>query len=249
MNAVEFSLLSWAAWAPGVEQPEHWREWSRGSRQIEPGEQSPPLKQIPAMLRRRLSRLSKMALQTVYECVGENHSYRTVFSSPHGEIHRTKKLLDEIVSAEPVSPMGFSLSVHNTASGLYSIASGNKAASTAVAAGVDSLEAAVIDAVALLHRDSSGPVLVVLADEPLPEFYRPFDRGQARGFALALLLGPSGSAPIKLALGFTEHNEASVPDDEQHGLQLLRFLCADDTSLTCKGSRLSWLWKKSHEGI
>src|SRR5690606_27945042 len=68
----------------------------------------------------------------------------------------------------------------------YSIASGNTAASTAIAAGRDTLAMAVIEAAGLLLQHERD--LLVFADEPLPEDYREFADEQTAAFGLALLL-------------------------------------------------------------
>jgi Beta-ketoacyl synthase, N-terminal domain len=255
MNCVQFSISKWSAWAPGVHGLSQWQQWQQGQRGIASDDSVPALKQVPAMLRRRLSRLSRMSLQVVYDCAEDHHQVRTVFTSPHGEIHRTKKLLDDMVAGERMSPMGFSLSVHNTASGLYSIASGNKAPSTAMAAGTDCLESAVIEAVAQLNRDSASQVLVVLADEPLPEFYAPFEQDRAVPFALGLLLDLPGRGGMDVALKLKPagQTQTELPKElpkelprerEPHGLAFLKFLLGSGDPLIHCGSRVHWCWSK-----
>lgn len=241
MQAVRFSILEWSAWAPGLQTAAQWSAWAHGENAVAASAAPPPVDFIPALLRRRLSALSRAALWAAFQCGGGDRALRTVFASPHGEIHRTKSLLDDLAAGAPLSPNAFSLSVHNTASGLYAIAGENRAASTALAAGVDTLEMAVIEAAGMLAR-GAGRVLVVLADEPLPEFYRRWDNTGSVPFALALLLGPAAAGPAwQLAL----QPAAAAPAAEPHGLSLLRLLAgAGATELQLAGERRCWHWQR-----
>jgi len=207
---------------------------------------APAVDFVPPMLRRRLSDLSKAALWTAYRCAGlpgpDAHRGRTIFASPHGEIHRTITLLDDLARGEPLSPNAFSLSVHNTASGLYAIAAGQRAPSTALAAGADTLEMAVIEALGALRHSGEKTAMVVFADEPLPEFYRPWDEPGAARFALALLLGAPESGPAwQLSRGAGEPGRERA---EPHGLGVLRLLAGDAKALTVPGARASWRWER-----
>lgn len=200
---------------------------------------SPVVDFLPPLLRRRLSELSRMALWAAYQCADGRHDLPTVFASPHGEIHRTTQLLDDLAAGEPLSPNGFSLSVHNTAAGLYAIASGNRASATAVAAGADTLALAVVDAVGQLARGADA-VMVVMADEPLPEFYRRWAEAGARRFALALLLEPAAAGPAWRL----ERCAASAAAGEPAGLGLLRLLNGVGAELAVAGERGGWRWSR-----
>jgi hypothetical protein len=241
-QALTFTLRRWAAWSPAQQTADDWQQWALGNSELVNDDSSPALKFIKPMQRRRFSRLSRMALQVAYDCAQDDHSLRTVFASRHGEIHRTKALLDDIVQSEPISPMGFSLSVHNTGSGLYSIASGNRAPSTAIAAGRDSLEAALIDALGQLRQDASAPVLVVLADEPLPEFYAADDNEQLVPYALALLIEPGTAAGQSFTLSRQSGSQSS--DASNHGLALIKLLCGAESECLLTGERCSWKWQR-----
>lgn len=250
METIRFSVLGWSAWAPNVENNAQWVEWLQGKRQIgDDTNAAPAVREVPAMLRRRFSRLTKMALQVAFNCVEQGRQMQTVFCSPHGEIHRTQGLLSEIAAAEAMSPMGFSLSVHNTASGFYSIVSKDKSASISIAAGNDSLEFALLDAVARLSADNSEPILVIFADEPLPEFYQRYQKSTSTPFALALLIGRTEPENLvqkgaAMTLSICEKNVET--DSEPHGLQLLHML--NDSSIRSMrfgGDRISWCWERA----
>jgi hypothetical protein len=236
------SLLGWSAWAPGVSSPDEWRAWASGARAIADAPDSPPVDFIPAMQRRRLSRLSRLALAAAYNCAGDSHFAKghnlpTVFASRHGEIHRTLGLLTDLANNEPLSPMAFSLSVHNTASGLYSIATGNTAPSTAVAAGLDTLPMAVIEAVGQLQRHDE--VMVVYAEEPLPEQYREFAKDDNSALlGLALRLGRPGTGR-DWQLQPTANGSCTAGSS---GLALARWLSGQEAGMLMQGERSSWGW-------
>ena len=121
-----------------------------------------------------------------------------VFVSAWGEIETTNELLDEIERGTgPISPTGFTNSVHNTATGYLSLATGNHRGSTAISGGMDGLVNALMVASSTVAIDGCE-VLLVIADETVPEAF-----GAARHppMAAALWLAPRGSGP----LGFVAH--------------------------------------------
>lgn len=65
----------------------------------------PGVEFIDPMVRRRLSRLSRLALQAAHDCVGAHGALRVVFASRHGELTRTTGILEDISAAEPISPL------------------------------------------------------------------------------------------------------------------------------------------------
>ncbi|WP_299795067.1 beta-ketoacyl synthase chain length factor [uncultured Shewanella sp.] len=184
-----FTICSWGAWSPLYQQADDWKSWQ--DVQLAPSSElpsAPKLTQVPAMQRRRYSALTKMQLEVAFQCDAPQQC-RTIFSSRHGELSRTLGLLDNIVEREPLSPTAFSQSVHNTASGIYTILKGNRAASTSIAAGEETLYQALIEAYAQLKQDPT-PLLLVFGDEPVPEVYSQFtDESElpvAMGFLLTL---------------------------------------------------------------
>ncbi len=147
---------------------------------------------IPAALRRRCSPFSKVTLAVAHAALTRyqgNSFVPTVFASAHGEGEVTKALLVDIAQLQQLSPMGFSLSVHNTASGLYSIATGNRAASSALAAGDDSFVMGLCEALLVLRQGATEHVLYVCSDEKVPEVFLPAGASGGVPYAVALLLG------------------------------------------------------------
>jgi hypothetical protein len=222
---------------PGIAELSEWRAWAAGERPISCAKENPSVDFIPAMQRRRLSRLSRFALAAAQSCAGDQ-TLPTVFASRHGEIHRTVGLLKDLARQEPLSPMAFSLSVHNTASGLYSIATGNTAPSTAIAAGADTLPMAIIEAIGQLQYHER--VLLVYAEEPLPEDYRAFAT-HCVPLGLALLLGRSDTAHAP-QLHLSMDRTASNTVIEHNTLSWLRWLIANAGELQTRGERFAWHW-------
>ncbi len=92
----------------------------------------------------------------------------TIFGSAYGEIRTAFDQMDMIEREGVPSPARFKNSVHNTASGHVSIATGNMRFSTSLAAGPATFAMCLLEAFAWLdvHR---GSVIVSVADEPLPD--------------------------------------------------------------------------------
>lgn len=143
-------------------------------------------------LRRRTSLLTRMIVTALAEAAGRggaaHEQTRYVVVSSWGEIETTVDLLAQLaVPSGPISPTAFHNSVHNTATGYLSIASGNHWPSTALAAGPHALEIGLLEACCGLRSpEGPGDVLLIIAEERLPV---PFARDDADpSFALALHL-------------------------------------------------------------
>lgn len=233
------ALLHWAAWAPGLNSKAEWQQWALGERMMGT-EGIPDVGFLPPMLRRRLSRLSKMALYVAYSCLPVAQPVRMVFASRHGDFGTTYTLLQSITQGEPLSPTAFSMSVHNTSAGYYSIARRDTSASTALASGDDSLESGFLDAASLLCAKRSQQVLLVYADEPLPCQFQRYCSDPFAPHAVALLLSAeSGEQSIRLQLDEVDEKEAIT---EPHALALLRMLIRGESQLRLSTQRVIWRW-------
>ena len=74
---------------------------------------------VPKMLQRRLSLLAKAVFHAADRCIKVGEQIPTVFSSTHGEIGKSFRMLKTIEGGEEISPAAFRLSVHNAISGLF----------------------------------------------------------------------------------------------------------------------------------
>lgn len=240
---LSLSLENWAAWAPGVASRADWEAWHAGRLAILEDEQtSPAVPEIPVMMRRRLSRLGRMAGRVAYDAGGLDDAV-IVYCSRYGDNVLTLSLLDDIVAGELPSPAGFSMAVHNSLAGLLSIVAGNRLAHTAVAAGTESLAAGLLEAALTMADRPEGRVLVLYCHEPLAPIYRKFrDPGEC-SVALALLFGPF-AARRRSTLVAQREMPATDPARELEGLSFVRFLLSGHGDAMFAGSGLRWAWAR-----
>ena len=74
---------------------------------------TPDVAIIPPMLRRRLNLLGRACASEMMKHLKDGENIPVVYCSQHGDIERTLNVLEELVDHQPVSPMHFSLAVHN----------------------------------------------------------------------------------------------------------------------------------------
>jgi hypothetical protein len=242
---LDFSILSWGAWTPACQAKSDWADWYRD--QSRPGAdngQSPTLPHVPAMQRRRFSRLTKMMLEVAHQCEPPRQC-RTIFASRHGELNRTLGLLEEVIHHSPLSPIGFSQSVHNTASGIFGIVCDNHSASTSVAAGADTLPQALTEAFAQLNADPT-PLLLVFADEPVPDIYREYCQDAESPLALALVLAPANTTPLHLRLQRKRHADVRQPQADGKQLRYGDIIASLATGRHLSGPLNDWQWEMTH---
>lgn len=124
---------------------------------------------IPAMQRRRLSPLAKLALNSAIGALESNKADYIVWVSKYGDEAKTLNILQDVLNDQTPSPTQFSTSVHNAISGLYSILCQDDTPSTSLSC---SWTEGLIEAYALLKSmPEIKRVLVVAYDEPLPNIY------------------------------------------------------------------------------
>ena len=95
------TLKKWSAWAPGVTTQTEWHKWTRNPISLK-SEGIPELSEIPAIRRRRLSYLSRMALKVTMECLKEDLTgcVNSVIASHHGEIQTMLDLTESLICKE-----------------------------------------------------------------------------------------------------------------------------------------------------
>jgi Beta-ketoacyl synthase, N-terminal domain len=241
-SGIKFSIVASAAWAPGVETPDAWLDWASGRREID-GESEPALRAMAPMLRRRAGVLDRMALEVAYRCLGDRTGVAAIFCSRHGETARSVQLLTDLAQGLPLSPTNFGLSVHNATGGLFSIARGDHAGSSALAAGSSSVEHAAIEACGLL-ADGATEVLLVVYERPLPALYAAYQDCREQPYAWAWLIQPPAGAVVSLSWSKAEDHEIMSIERYSPGLEILRFYfhrgrCLDRV---CQRRRWHWSW-------
>ena len=251
---VEFSIRASSAVACGLREHAEWQRWAASpSPSVPAGELALDLSHVPAMARRRLGRLAKMAVLVADDVLQQKQltDLPVVWASRYGDAEKSLALLRSQVAGEPLSPTAFGLSVHNGVGAQHSILRGMVANAICVASSSSVPEAGVVEAMGLLG-DGASDVMLVCYDEPLPGEYAGFTESSAAEFAWAALLtqkteGLPSFALSALADGAQPNESAALP----HGLQVLQFLLnADQSRLTQQrsdgGEGGTWVWERLH---
>jgi hypothetical protein len=165
---------------------------------------------IPAIHRRRMSLLSKLAVQAALRLTRGASADFLIFCSRHGEMVRTQKLLTEIASGDPLSPTNFSQSVHNTAAGIYSIIAAARTPASSIASGTATFASGWLEAEGFLAEHPAASVLLIDSDDRLLADYDRYvsDRPCAYAFGLLLTAGPGARLRVDSP---AEGSEASLP--------------------------------------
>lgn len=195
---------------------------------------------LPAMQRRRLGLLARMAFAVGWPLAEGHEALPLVFVSRHGETPRTFSILSELAARQPLSPTQFSLSVHNAVIGLWSILRGSTCEMTALAAAGDGFEHGLVEAAALLNEGAPAVLLIVTEELP-PEAYRPWISDVPFSYALAVLVTPGKQWQLSLV-------QTPVPaqgDSERpHALDWLRASLNGTPTFTHSWKRRTWNWQR-----
>jgi hypothetical protein len=157
---------------------------------------------MPPALRRRAGRNDRLGLEGAYALAPQGQDRPSVFASRHGQVARSAVLLEALAQGTPLSPMDFSLSVHNATAGLFSIARGDRSASSSLAAGGEELCAGLLEAAGQV-LEGAPQVLLSAHDEPPPALYDGHWRREDGVLGLALMLGAvaAGRPRLTVSLG------------------------------------------------
>lgn len=238
---ITFNIAQWRAWAPGLTTAEDWQQWSRNPTVRCNQDQAPDVSFLPAMQRRRLSRLARMAFSVGWPLAEGLEHLPLVFVSRHGETPRTFDILSDLAADQPLSPTQFSLSVHNAVIGLWSILRGETSEMTALAAAGDGLEHGVLEAASLLDEGASA-VLLVIAEERPPAAYAPWIDDVPFPYALGLLLTPGDEWQLTLSENESK-DDARGPNKLPHALNLLCALSTQQSALQHPWKNRLWNWQ------
>ena len=238
-------VRKWAAWAPGLGDAQAWLGWCAAPREL-PAEGCPEASFLPPMLRRRCSPLTRIVLTVAFDCCEEPARARvgSVFASRHGNINESIELLERLALQQPLSPTRFSHSVHNAQAGLFSIAAGNRLASSSIAAEQDTFACGYLEALTFLERTPESSVLLVLADVPLAASFAGLVDEPVTSYGLALHLANDGPG-TPLAFGLESGEGASAPTRWPDGLEFLRWLVSAEPRLALGSGARRFVWAKS----
>lgn len=178
-----------------------------------PGPVTLPLPQnLPAAERRRAGVPIKLAFAAAQQAVDHAHAdpaqLRTVFTSSGADSDNCHVILETLASDDrSVSPTRFHNSVHNAASGYWSIAVGCQAPSTSLCAHDGSFAAGLLEAASQLHA-TQDDCLLVAYDAPYPAPLQAL-RPLGHPFSVALVLSTRADAPALAHLTLCLNHEAT----------------------------------------
>jgi hypothetical protein len=199
----------------------------------------PEARFLPAMLRRRCSPLTRIALTAAWGCVDEERARPRAHRVRVAPRQRERIDRDDRAgrcSAQRLSPAQFSHTVHNAQAGLFCIAAQNRAASCSIAGRADTFACGWLEVLAHLEREPTRPVLYVMADVELaPRFAALVDEPEC-SYAIALLVARAGDGPeIRFDL---EGVEKTPVTPWPHAGVFLRWLLSDAERLSL--GRFHW---------
>lgn len=231
MDALTVHLEGIGCWSP------RWADWSAAARALRGEADTTETVAKPAAMtlapgeRRRAPDLVLLACEVAAQaCAAADRAASDlpcVFASAHGDVATADALCSTLASApREVSPTRFHNSVHNAAAGYWTVATGCRAASTAIAAGSASLAAGLLEAT-LQTLDEGRPVLFaaydVVARGPLAETVRAHD---TLGLAFVLNGEPGPRRQATLRLRHEARPAANADDATQTSTAALPLLDA-----------------------
>lgn len=192
---------------------------------------------LPAMQRRRLSPMARMVFAAAWSLLDAQQKQPLVFASQHGENRRNLELLESVARGEDLSPMQFSLSVHNAIAGLWSILRQDQSEVVALATTEDTLEHALLEAYLLLNQGAKQ-VLVVIAEDTQPELYQPWIEQTYYPYALALVIEAGSDYQL------TWQAAQGAVQQPPNLLHLLQFLLGQQHQLNVETELRTWTWQR-----
>ena len=238
---MKFDIKGWQAWAPGVSTPEGWRTWCAQPYVLAASAETADVSFLPALQRRRLSPLARMAFHVGWPLAELMPAQPVVFCSRHGETPRNLQLLTNLAQQEDLSATHFSLSVHNAVAGLWSIFRNDTSEMTSIAGVEDGLEHALVEAQLLLAAGSPS-VLLIIAEDQQPSAYLPWIDDVPFAYALALQVVPGQQWQLELS---SQRTDSAIESKSwPHALQLLPLLMGTQQHLALRVANRQWNWQR-----
>lgn len=208
MSALKVYVNGVGVFGPGLNGWEHSAAVLRGEQPYTPTPlQMPPVEALPPAERRRVGMPIKLAFSSGFEALrqagADAAQMATVFTSSSADCDNCHAILETLASNDrAVSPTRFHNSVHNAASGYWSIATACHRPSTSIASRDGSFAAGLLEAATqVLCTDQ--PCLVLAYDMPYPgpidavrHLHAPF----GVGLVLSATRTPTSLAQLSLEL-------------------------------------------------
>ena len=174
-NMKEIYISGITKWAPGLGDDEKlWASWLKGDTQIEQIKESPKLEYTDPLFRRRLSQITKMTVHVIHgllEKTNISKETKLVFISLRGEIEREFTINKGIIEDGMILPAGFSLSVFNTPISSATLAFGLKGGYSVLYPSKNDFSEAFKAAIAPVLAGTEKEIILVYADELVPDVY------------------------------------------------------------------------------
>jgi len=154
------------------------------------------------------------------------------------------EMLRDLAAGEGISPMAFSLSVHNAAAAIYSIVQGLRSPISAMAAGEESFGWGLIEAYSAWKTTQDSPVLYLYGDDCLPDELASFRDSGERLHAIGLSIGTPATHTV--CVEWRETETPVVPPQPQ-SFHFLERLLSSTTPQEWMGRRLAWSWNVTEE--
>lgn len=198
--------------------------------------ETPDVSIIPLMLRRRLNLLGRACGSEILKHLKNNEIMPIVYCSQHGDIERTTKVLNELADDQPVSPMHFSLAVHNAICGILSIQTGLTSNISTIAAGQEGLVPVLLEASGIL-LSGAEKVLCVICDVTLPEIYQDEQSLPKSPYAISFVISKSEGINLTLTQLPQYTDKQTIA---QLPICLIEFLSSEETDLLINHNETTW---------
>ena len=135
------------------------------------------------------------------------------------------------------------MAVHHALVGLLSIHAGNTRGHTAIAAGAETFEMALLEAAACLTEAPATPVLLIFGDEPLTGPYDVYnDAYDTEAFVAAFMLTVPGDATRGIEIA--QDGQAHATGETSCGArEFLKFYLSGAPSGHSANRRMHWRWQ------
>ena len=155
--------------------------------------------------------------------------------------------LDGIEADGLPSPTDFSMAIHHALLGMLSIHAGNRLGHTALSAGWDSFGTDCSKRRPASAERPDEPVILVHADDKLPQALRCLPRGRRRGIAAGRgdrACGRPGGTLRRRSYDQPASATVESPPTACMATDFLQFLLSDAPCVHAVGRRTQWIWRR-----
>ena len=227
---ISFAISEWSGWQAAPSD-----DYSNESEGMTISE-IPDVAIIPPMLRRRLNSLGRSCGSQILKHLANREIMPIVYCSQHGDIERTMRSLNELTDNQPVSPINFSLSVHNAICGILSVQTSLTSNISTIAAGQEALVPVLLESAGIL-LSGAKKVLCVICDVTLPEIYQDKQSLPKIPYAISFIISKSEGVNLTLTQLPLHSKKQKV---NQLPMQLIKFLSSDEIELLVNHNEETW---------